>query len=89
MVTTQHLLPADIVEPARFGNLNPGYLEFPTFFGWSYLFWWPGAGALDPALQSLDFGLRATFAAGEVITFRPEIQRPSIYCHWTARCSFL
>lgn len=66
---TGTLLPADIVDPARFGNLNPGYLEFPTFSGWSYLFWWPGAGAFDPALQSLDFGLRATFATGEVITF--------------------
>jgi pimeloyl-ACP methyl ester carboxylesterase len=60
------LLPADIVQPERYGNLDPGYLEDTNENEVNFLFYYPGG--YDPEFAKYDFSIRGTFALGEAAT---------------------
>jgi pimeloyl-ACP methyl ester carboxylesterase len=60
------LLPADIVDPARFGNLAPGYTEATNEPGTLSLFWWPTG--YDVAFADYDYSIRGTLPLGEGVS---------------------
>lgn len=60
------LAPADIVDPTRYGGLNPGYLEVSSEPGFDTAFYWPGD--YDTAFAHYDFLNRGTIPLGEGIT---------------------
>ena len=60
------LEPADIAQPARYGNLAPGYLEGTNEAGITTAFWWPGG--YDPAFAAYDYSIRGTIPLGEGAT---------------------
>lgn len=64
VATNAILVPAALVEPARFGNLAAGYLEATARAGFDRVLYQPGA--YDPGLEDLDWRTRGTFSAGEV-----------------------
>jgi pimeloyl-ACP methyl ester carboxylesterase len=59
-------LPADIEQPSRFGDLDPGYLEFTVQDYFYNLFYYPGE--YDPNFASYDWSNRGTISAGEAAT---------------------
>jgi len=60
------LLPADQVDPARFGSLPAGYLMFSNVSDFDFLFYWPGGS--DNALEKQDFDTRGTISEEEAGT---------------------
>jgi pimeloyl-ACP methyl ester carboxylesterase len=69
-------LPADTLQPSRFGNLPVGYLEVSSESGDRSLFF---AGGYDPALFSYDFSIRGTVSLGEAVTIASSIQIATKY----------
>jgi pimeloyl-ACP methyl ester carboxylesterase len=65
------LLPAAVVQPAKYGNLPVGYLEPSSESGLLYLFWYdPYANGTyyDPAFPAFDYALRESITVGEAAT---------------------
>lgn len=60
-------LPAQVVEPARFGHLPVGYLEVTSEPGDINAFFYKGT--YDPQIQVYDFTHRGTLSLGEILTF--------------------
>lgn len=60
------VLPAAIADPVKYGDLPVGYVEVTSEQGDTNAFF---AGGYDPTLQALDFKIRGTIAAGELVTF--------------------
>jgi pimeloyl-ACP methyl ester carboxylesterase len=60
-------LPAELVQPSRYGNLNdPGYWEFTGQSYFDYLFYYPGG--YDTNFANYDWSTRGTITIGELIT---------------------
>lgn len=56
-------LPANQVDPVRFGSLPDGYEMFANFLDVDRLFWW--LNGFDFTLEKLDFSIRGTTPAAE------------------------
>ena len=59
-------LPADLLQPQRFGNLSPFYLEFSSIPSIQELFFYPGGYSYD--LFEYDTSKRGTISLGEAAT---------------------
>ena len=72
-------LPADTLQPARFGNLPVGYLEISSQSGVQSLFFAGGSIDYDLALFSYDFSIRGVISLGEAVTIASSVQTASQY----------
>ena len=74
---TTGILPADIVNPIKWGRLPPAYVTFSNKPGLHGVFYGP-SGHYDPAVADFDWDTRGTATLGDVIDLFSSLE-PSLY----------